>query len=202
MRLNQIMKFFVFRLAMVLVSCAINVSSQCNDQLKSCSHGLCNDDCGTSTASGTGVEVIVAVMSVSVALILGLVILLVYVCVKQGLWTQSSDAPSNENTTCESTAVEIPEYLMRRRFSSLSMTTGPPPYFSLFRFSLNGVGEIQSTVIGENVTTENARLPSVEQPPEYGVLFGQCPPPYEHVVKSEPQPSQIVGPVVSANTGC
>lgn len=169
---------------MVLVS-LVKVSMQCNEQVKTCPNGLCSDECETSSASASGVEAIVAIMSVSVVLILGLVILLVYICLKQGPWTHGDSNDSNENT-CESTTVDIPEYLTRRRFSSLSMSSGPPPYFSLFRLFLNENGELRSTgIAGENVKTENTRLPSVEQPPEYGVLFGQSPPPYEHVVRSE-----------------
>lgn len=193
MGLNQIMKFFVFYPAMVLVSCAIGVSSQCNGELESCSHGLCSDECENSNASGSGVEIIVIIMSISVALIIGLAIVLVYVCFKQGPWSQSVDAPSNESTTCDSsTGVEIPDYLMRRRFSSLSMTAGPPPYFSLFSFNLNGIGEMQSTVVGGNVGTETSN----EQPPEYGILFGNSPPPYEHVVKI----SQLLKPLETGTT--
>ena len=64
--------------------------------------------------------------------------------------------------------------------------SGPPPYFSLFWFILNENGEITSTVIGETaVRTENTRLPSVaDQPPDYGVLFAQSPPPYDHVIQT------------------
>lgn len=179
--------------AMVLVSCAIGVSSQCNGELESCSHGLCSDECENSNASGSGVEIIVIIMSISVALIIGLAIVLVYVCFKQGPWSQSVDAQSNESTTCDSsTGVEIPDYLMRRRFSSLSMTAGPPPYFSLFSFNLNGIGEMQSTVVGGNVGTETSN----EQPPEYGILFGNSPPPYEHVVKI----SQLLKPLETGTT--
>lgn len=77
MGLNQIMKLFGFCMAMFLVSCVIGVSSQCNGELESCSHGLCSDKCETSNVSGSGVEIIVIIMSISVALIIGLVIVLV-----------------------------------------------------------------------------------------------------------------------------
>jgi len=158
--------------------------------MKTCPNGLCDDETecqGSSQSSASGVEAIVAIMSVSVVLILGLVILLVYICLKQGPWSHTGEATDSNENTCESSSVEIPEYIMRRRFSSLSMASGPPPYFSLFRFILNENGEITGTVIGENaVRTENARLPGVaDQPPDYGVLYAQSPPPYDHVIQSE-----------------
>lgn len=182
--------FVLLSLAMVFVSSA-RVSSQCSsEQVKTCPNGLCDDEseCENSPSSSAGgVEAIVAIMSVSVVLILGLVILLVYICLKQGPWSHTSEATDSNENTCESSAVEIPEYLMRRRFSSLSMMSGPPPYFSLFRFILNENGELTSTVIGENsVRTENTtRLPSIDQPPDYGVLFTHSPPPYDRVIQSE-----------------
>lgn len=181
---RKLTDFALISVAMFFVSCE-RVSSQCgNEQMKTCPNGLCDDEteCQGSSSSAGGVEAIVAIMSVSVVLIIGLVILLVYICLKQGPWSSHS----NENT-CESSSVEIPEYIMRRRFSSLSMVSGPPPYFSLFRFILNENGEITSTVIGENaVRTENTRLPSVtDQPPDYGVLFAQSPPPYDHVIHTD-----------------
>ena len=164
------------------------VTSQCADQMKACPNGLCDEECDNSKSSDSGVEAIVAIMSVSVVLIIGLVILLVYVCLKQGPWSQNNE-PTNESSTvtCESTAVEIPEYLLRRRFSSLSITSGPPPYFSLFNFICNENGEIMQTVIGpQNFRIGSARLPSSsDQPPDYGVLFGQLPPPYHIVVQSD-----------------
>ena len=183
------MDFALVSLAMFFVSLA-RVSSQCNsEQVKTCPNGLCDDETaceGSSSQSAGGVEAIVAIMSVSVVLILGLVILLVYICLKQGPWSHNGEATDSNENTCESSSVEIPEYIMRRRFSSLSMVTGPPPYFSLFRFILNENGEITNTAIGENsVRTENTRLPSVDQPPDYGVLFAQSPPPYDHVIQSE-----------------
>lgn len=191
MELNRKLTDFMLSLVIVFISSS-SVSSQCgSDQVKTCPNGLCDDECETSSASASGVEAIVAIMSVSVVLILGLVILLVYICLKQGPWLHSGDANDSCENTCESTAVEIPEYLMRRRFSSLSMMSGPPPYFSLFRFILNENGELTSTaVVGENVRTDNVRLPSVDQPPDYGILFGQSPPPYDHVIQSE-QPTAV-----------
>ena len=187
MGLNRKLTDFGFCLAIVFASLA-SVLAQCSsDQVKTCPNGLCEDECETSSASASGVEAIVAIMSVSVVLILGLVILLVYICLKQGPWSHTGDENETSENTCESTTVEIPEYLMRRRFSSLSIMSGPPPYFSLFRFFLNENGELQSTpVIGEDLRTLNARLPSIDQPPDYLVLFGQSPPPYDHVIRSEP----------------
>ena len=167
------------------------VSSQCsNEQVKTCPNGLCDDatECQGSSSSAGGVEAIVAIMSVSVVLILGLVILLVYICLKQGPWSHTGEATDSNENTCENSSVEIPEYIMRRRFSSLSIVSGPPPYFSLFRFILDENGEITGTVMGENsVRAENTCLPSVAdvQPPDYGVLFAQSPPPYDHVIQSE-----------------
>ncbi|XP_078347916.1 uncharacterized protein LOC144633013 [Oculina patagonica] len=201
MGLSRKLTDFTLSLAIVFVSLA-NVSSQCGtDQMKTCPDGLCDDECETSSASASGVEAIVAIMSVSVVLILGLVILLVYICLKQGPWSQSGDANDSCENTCESTTVEIPEYLMRRRFSSLSMMSGPPPYFSLFRFFLNENGELTSTaVIGENMRTGNARLPSIDLPPDYGVLFAQSPPPYDHVIQRE-EP-RVVGTSVSNISEC
>jgi len=190
MELNRkLTDFALISVAMVFVSFA-RVSSQCgNEQVKTCPNGLCDDEaeCQDSSSSAGGVEAIVAIMSVSVVLILGLVILLVYICLKKGPWSRTGEADDSNENTCESSSVEIPEYIMRRRFSSLSMESGPPPYFSLFRFILNENGEIIGTVIGENaVRTENTRLPSVaDQPPDYGVLFEQSPPPYDHVIHSE-----------------
>ena len=186
---RKLTDFALISVAMFFVSFA-RVSSQCgNEQVKTCPNGLCDDEaeCRGSSSSAGGVEAIVAIMSVSVVLILGLVILLVYICLKQGPWSQTGEATDSNENTCESSSVEIPEYVMRRRFSSLSMVSGPPPYFSLFRFILNENGEITSTVIGENsVRTENIRLPSVaDQPPDYGVLFAQSPPPYDHVTRTE-----------------
>lgn len=161
--------------------------SQCANEMKPCPNGVCDTDCNRNV-SDNGVEAIVAIMSVSVVLIIGLVILLVYICLKQGPWWQNEEDTGEPNAvTCNSTAVEIPEYLLRRRFSSLSMTSGPPPYYSLFNFICNENGEILHTVIApQNLRTQNARLPSsTEQPPDYGVLFGQSPPAYELVIQSE-----------------
>lgn len=186
---RKLTDFALISVAMFFVSFE-RVSSQCgNEQMKTCPNGLCDDEteCQGSSSSAGGVEAIVAIMSVSVVLILGLVILLVYICLKQGPWSShTGEATDSNENTCESSSVEIPEYIMRRRFSSLSMVSGPPPYFSLFRFILNENGEITSTVIGENaVRTENTRLPSVaDQPPDYGVLFAQSPPPYDHVIQT------------------
>lgn len=175
---------------LVMCFCSFaSVTSQCADQMKACPNGLCDEDCDESKSSDSGVEAIVAIMSVSVVLIIGLVILLVYVCLKQGPWSHNGSEAANESSTvtCESTAVEIPEYLLRRRFSSLSITSGPPPYFSLFNFICNENGEIMQTVIGpQNFRIESARLPSsTDQPPDYSVLFGQLPPPYHIVVQRE-----------------
>lgn len=186
---RKLTDFALISVAMLFVSFA-RVSSQCSsEQVKTCPNGLCDDEteCQGSSSSASGVEAIVAIMSVSVVLILGLVILLVYICLKQGPWSHTGEATDSNENTCERSSVEIPEYIMRRRFSSLSMVSGPPPYFSLFRFILNENGEITSTVIGENsVRTENTRHPSVaDQPPDYGVLFAQSPPPYDHVIQSE-----------------
>lgn len=187
MGLNRKLTDFEFCLAIVFASFA-SVLSQCSsDQVKTCPNGLCEDECETSSPSASGVEAIVAIMSVSVVLIIGLVILLVYICLKQGPWSHTGDESETSEHTCESTTVEIPEYLMRRRFSSLSIMSGPPPYFSLFRFFLNENGELQSTpVIGEDLRTLNTRLPSIDQPPDYLMLFGQSPPPYDRVIRSEP----------------
>jgi len=169
--------------------------------MKPCPNGICDKECETSVTDD-GVEAIVAIMSVSVILIIGLVILLVYICLKKGPWSQNDEATSESNAvTCESTAVEIPEYLLRRRFSSLSIDSGPPPYFSLFNFICNENGEMLHTVIGQNFRTGNARLPSTgELPPEYGVLFGLSPPPYDAVVQSTA--TTPVGPATSSNAGC
>lgn len=189
---RKLKDFALISVAIFFVSFA-SVSSQCNnEQMKTCPNGLCDDETecqGSSSQSAGGVEAIVAIMSVSVVLILGLVILLVYICLKQGPWSHTGETTDSNENTCESSSVEIPEYIMRRRFSSLSMVSGPPPYFSLFRFILNENGDITSTVIGENsaVRTElNTRLPSVaDQPPDYGVLFAHSPPPYDHVIQTE-----------------
>lgn len=187
-------------LVMGFASFVSQVLSQCTEQMKPCPNGLCDKQCETSVPDN-GVEAIVAIMSVSVVLIIGLVILLVYICLKQGPWSQNGEATSDSSTAaCENTAVEIPEYLLRRRFSSLSVTSGPPPYFSLFNFICNENGEILHTVIGQNFRTENTRLPSTtEQPPEYGVLFGQSPPPYDDVVQIE---AITLGQATNGNAGC
>lgn len=174
---------FVSRLVVSLATLA-SVCSQCTEPLKTCSNGLCDGKECETNVTNNAVEAIVAIMSVSVVLIIGLVMLLVYICLKQGSRSQNSDSTNDSNMiTCENTAIEIPDYLLRRRFSSLSTTSGPPPYFSLFNFICNENGEILNTVIGQNFRTENLpRLPSTsEQPPEYGVLFG-TPPPYDVVV--------------------
>lgn len=196
-------RYFVACFVMVLASLA-SVLSQCTEPMKPCPNGLCDKDCDDQAkVTNDAVEAIVAIMSVSVVLIIGLVILLVYICLKQGPWSQNSETTTDSNTvTCESTAVEIPEYLLRRRFSSLSMTSGPPPYFSLFNFIRNENGEILNTVIGQNFRTENAlQLPSTagEQPPEYGVLFG-TPPPYDVVVLQSEAPT--ARPETNGNDTC
>ena len=193
-------RHFVPCLVMGFTSFVI-VLSQCADHMKPCPNGICDKDCETSVTDD-GVEAIVAIMSVSVILIIGLVILLVYICLKKGPWSQNDEATSESNAvTCESTAVEIPEYLLRRRFSSLSIDSGPPPYFSLFNFICNENGEMLHTVIGQNFRTGNARLPSTgELPPEYGVLFGLSPPPYDAVVQRTA--TTPVGPATSSNAGC
>ena len=191
MRLSRKLTDFALVSGAIYLTSLATVSSQCNsEQVKACPNGLCDDETaceGSSSQSAGGVEAIVAIMSVSVVLILGLVFLLVYICLKQGPWSHTAERTDSNENTCESSSVEIPEYIMRRRFSSLSMASGPPPYFSLFRFILNENGEITNTVIGESsVRTDNTRLPSADQPPpDYGVLFAQSPPPYDHVIQSE-----------------
>ena len=180
----------------------VGVVSQCANQMKACPNGLCDEECDDSSSSDSGVEILVAIMSVSVVLIIGLVILLVYVCLKQGPWSQNNEGTNESRTvTRDSTAVEIPEYLLRRRFSSLSITSGPPPYFSLFNFICNENGEIMQTAIGlENFRTESARLPSsTDQPPDYGVLFGQSPPPYHIVAQREATIRELP---TNGNDGC
>ena len=162
--------------------------SQCTKESEPCPDKACENDCGSTGASDGSVEAIVAIMSVSLVLIVGLVILLVYVCIKQGhlFFNNSNEDASESNAiTCERTAVEIPEYFLRRRSSSASITSGPPSYFSLFNFICNENGNVLQTVIGpQNLRPiEDAQLASVsEQPPAYGALFGQLPPPYNDVV--------------------
>ena len=182
-------KHFVPYLLICFATGFTSVYSQCTKQSQPCPNKLCENDCETTSGSDGSVEAIVAIMSVSLVLIVGLVILLVYVCLKQGplFFNNNNEDTSESNAvTCDRTAVEIPEYLLRRRSSSTSITSGPPPYFSLFNFICNENGNILRTVIGpQNLRpVENTQLPSVsEQPPAYGALFGQLPPPYDAVIE-------------------
>ena len=181
---------FVLYLLMCLAADFRSVYSECAKQMELCPNSKCEKDCDEGRVSDGSVETIVAIMSIAVVLIIGLIILLVYVCLKQGSFffnTNNEDTSESNAVTCERTAVEIPEYLLRRRFSSLSVASGPPPYFSLFNFICNENGHILRTVIGpQNLRTDNIRLPSVtEQPPPYGALFGQSPPPYDVVIQLE-----------------
>ena len=183
-------KHYVPYLLICFVTGFTSVYSQCTKESEPCPDKVCENDCESTSASDGSVEAIVAIMSVSLVLIVGLVILLVYVCIKQGHLffinnNNNEDASESSAITCERTAVEIPEYLLRRRSSSASITSGPPPYFSVFNFICNENGNVLQTVIGpQNLRPiENAQLPSVsELPPAYGALFGQLPPPYDDVV--------------------
>lgn len=181
-------KHYVPYLLIYFVTGFTSVYSQCTKESEPCPDKVCENDCGSTSASDGSVEAIVAIMSVSLVLIVGLVTLLVYVCIKQGhlFFNNSNEDASESNAiTCERTAVEIPEYFLRRRSSSASITSGPPSYFSLFNFICNENGNVLQTVIGpQNLRPiEDEQLPSVsEQPPAYGALFGQLPPPYDDVV--------------------
>ena len=186
-------------LGLVLLSFVITVSSQC-DRVKSCPNGgLCVNECERGTEDKSALKILVVIMSVSVVLIVGLVLLLVYICFKKGPWTSYEESRhlNNQNQTvtgCQSTAVEI--LPQRRRFSSMSMTTGPPPYFSLFDVILQGESTaIRSITIEQNRTrcANVSQLQSVDvELPEYNVLFGQSPPQYQEAVQMNQQCNKSV----------